>query len=147
MLAPIELESRIISFRTDLQVMVVRWHTHASLGVVQADYARMLRSAEEAGMNHWLLDVRRREKVAVELSAWVTDSFYPEAVARLAPRRLRMAVLSSPALFEVYRSDAEHKKYVEYAVDRERPYDIGLFHDEGEAMQWLCAPDSTLDRL
>lgn len=35
----IELPSRSISFRTDLQVMVVRWHTHAPLEVVQADYA------------------------------------------------------------------------------------------------------------
>lgn len=35
----IELPSRSISFRPDLQVMVVRWHTHAPLEVVQADYA------------------------------------------------------------------------------------------------------------
>ena len=139
MLTPVELASRVISFRPDLRVMVVRWHAHAPLDVIQADCARMLRCAEELGLTHWLLDVRRRERMSVALSAWVADTFYPETVARLAPKRLQMAVLSSPALFDVYRSDADQKKYVEYVVDPARPNDIGLSHDEGEAMRWLLA--------
>ena len=79
--APIELASRTILFRPDLNVMVVRWHTHAPLDVVQADYARMLAAAQEHGMSDWLLDVRWREKVTVELSAWVSEPFYPQATA------------------------------------------------------------------
>lgn len=133
----IELASRTISFRNDLNVMVVRWHTHTSLEVVQADYEQMLAAAEAAGVCDWLLDVRRRQKTPVELSAWVSAEFYPQAVARLAPRRLRMAVLSSPAVSEAYRLDPEQKKYVAYNLDPARPYDIGLFEDEGQAMQWL----------
>ncbi|MDQ2772373.1 MAG: hypothetical protein M3Y54_17955 [Bacteroidota bacterium] len=134
----IELPSRSISFRPDLLVMVVRWHTHAPLGVVQADYEQMLVAAEERGISDWLLDVRRRDKVTSDLSAWVTDKFYPQAVLRLAPRRLRMAVLNSPALTEVYVSDPDQKKYVDYVMDAARPFDISLFDDEGAAMRWLC---------
>ena len=133
----IELPSRSISFRSDLQVMVVRWHSHAPLVVVQADYARMLAAATEHGVTDWLLDVRRRDKVSLDISAWVTEVFYPQATRQLAPHRLRMAVLNSPALTEVYLSDPDQKKYVDYVLDPARPFDIGLFDDEGAAMRWL----------
>ena len=133
----IELASRTISFRTDLNVMVVRWHTHAPLEVVQADYAQMLAAAEQYGLSDWLLDVRRREKVTTELSAWVSEEFYPLATTRFAPRRLRMAVLNSPALTEAYRNDPDQKKYVDFALAPARPFETRLFDDEGEAMHWL----------
>ena len=139
MSTPIELPSRTISFRTDLQVMVVRWHTYAPLETVMADYAEMLGAAEARDVCDWLLDVRRREKVTAELSAWVAYTFYPRAVVRLAPRRLRLAVLSSPTLTEAYRSAADQKKYVQHVLDPAQPYNVGLFEDEGQAMQWLCA--------
>jgi hypothetical protein len=137
MYSPILLPSRVITFRPDLNVMVVRWHTHADFEVVKADYAEMLTAAEASGFSDWLLDVRRREVVTAELSAWVSQEFYPGAVARLSPRRLRMAVLSSPALTEAYRTDPEQKKHVAYSTDPARPYDIRLFDDEGQAMNWL----------
>lgn len=137
MYAPIELSSRSITFRPDLNVMVVRWHTQADMAVVQADYAAMLAAAEASSFTDWLLDVCRREVVTAELSAWVSREFYPIAVARLSPRRLRMAVLSSPALTEAYRTDPEQKKHVAYSTDPARPYDIRLFDDEGQAMSWL----------
>jgi hypothetical protein len=139
MLVPLVLASRTISFRPDLQVMVVRWHTQAPLDVVQADYDRMLASAEASGLSEWLLDVRRREKITAELSDWVTNTFYAEAVAYLAPKRLRLTVLSSPALSEAYRSDSAQKQYVAYVLGPSRPYDVALFEDEGAAMRWLCA--------
>jgi hypothetical protein len=143
MVAPIELPSRTISFRTDLQVMVVRWKNHVAPDVLQADYARMLAAAQEQGISAWLLDVRRRDVAPVELSTWVNTVFYPQAVTQLAPRRLRMAVLSSPALTATYTQDPEQKKEVAYALDPSRPFDIGLFEDEGKAMAWLLAwPDA-----
>ena len=133
----IELPSRTLSFRTDLNVMVVRWHTMVPLDVVKADYALTLAAAKEHGMSDWLLDVRRREVAAPELSAWVNSTFYPEAVALFAPVRLRLAVLSSPALTAAYSTDPGHKKEVAFALDPARPFDLGLFEDEGKAMQWL----------
>ena len=48
-----------------------------------------------------------------------------------------MAVLNSPALTEVYRSDPDQKKYVNYALNPARPFETRLFADEGEVMQWL----------
>lgn len=136
--SPLDLASRTIAFRPDLRVMVVRWHTHTDIAVVQADYAAMLAAAETSGFTDWLLDVRRRDKAPAELSAWVSQTFFTEAVARLAPRRLRMALLSSPVLTELYRTDPEHRQHKAYATDPARPYDIQLFTDEGQAMNWLC---------
>ena len=48
-----------------------------------------------------------------------------------------MAVLSSPAPTEAYRTDPDQKKYVAYSTDPARPYCIQLFDDEGQAMSWL----------
>lgn len=138
MYGAIELPSRTITFRTDLNVMVVRWHTHTDMEVVKADYEQMLVAAEKQGVSDWLLDVRRRDKTPIELSAWVTGEFYPQAIQRLAPSRLRMAVLSSPALSATYRNDPAQKKYVDYVLEPGRPYDVGLFDDEGQAMHWLA---------
>ncbi|SFQ59456.1 SpoIIAA-like [Hymenobacter arizonensis] len=137
MYSTVELATRIISFRADLDVMVVRWHTHASLEGVQADYAHMLELAKAYQTSDWLLDVRRRDKVSAELSAWASGVYYQQAAAELAPRRLRIAVLNSPALTEIYRTDEEHKKHVEYVLDPARPFDMRVFDDEGEAMRWL----------
>ncbi|WP_426061253.1 hypothetical protein [Hymenobacter sp. B1770] len=135
--SPINLPSRTITFRPDLQVMVVRWHTQADFAVVQADYAAMLAAAEASGFTNWLLDVRRRDRAAVERSAWVSQTFYPGAVAQLSPRRLRVAVLNSPALTAAFRTDPELQQHVAYSTDPARPYDIQLFADEGGAMSWL----------
>ena len=137
MVTPIELTSRTLSFRTDLQVMVVRWKSHVALEVLQADYAQMLAAAVAHGMSDWLLDVRRRNMAPVELSTWVNMVFIPQAVAQLAPRRLRMAVLSSPTLTAMYAKDPAQRKEVERALAPSRPYDVGLFEDEGKAMAWL----------
>lgn len=137
MLPSIQLPSRTLSFRTDLNVLVVRWHDVVETLAVQADYARMLAAAQEHGLDAWLLDVRRRQVGALELGPWVNGTFYPDAVACFAPQRLRVAVLSSPALTAAYTTDPGHRKEVAYALDPARPFDMAVFEDEGHAMQWL----------
>ena len=133
----IVLASRTLYFRPDLRVLVVRWHTEAPLEAVKAEYWQMLEVAVAEGLNDWLLDVRRRDKLPAELSAWVNSAFYPEAVAQMAPRRLRMAVLNSPFMTQLYTSDPVQQREVAYALDPARPFDIALFEDEGKAMEWL----------
>ncbi|GAA4346283.1 hypothetical protein GCM10023185_00630 [Hymenobacter saemangeumensis] len=105
--------------------------------MVQADSAQMLAAAKTFGASDWLFDVRRRDTVTVELSAWCSSTFYPQAASRLAPRRLRLAVLSSPAMSEIYRTDPDQKKFVALSQAPSQHYDIDLFNNEGEAMQWL----------
>lgn len=134
---PIVLASRTLFFRLDLRVLVVRWHTEAATEVVKAEYWHMLEVVATQGLSDWLLDVRRRDKTPAELSAWVNSTFYPKAVAQLAPRRLRLAVLSSPYMTQQYTSDPAQQREVAYALDPSRPFDIALFEDEGKAMDWL----------
>lgn len=137
MRSPTVLPSRTITFRPDLGVMVVRWHTHTTFEIMQADYAQMLAAAAGSGFANWLLDVRRRDEATVERSAWISQDFYPEAVAQFSPHRLRVAVLNSPALTEAFRTNPELRQHVAYNTDPTRPYDIRLFADEGKAMSWL----------
>lgn len=112
MLRPLELGTRSISFRLDLRVLVVRWHTDAPVQMVKDDYAKMLDAAVEHALTNWLLDVRRRDKLPAESSAWVNNTFYPAVAARLAPRRLRMAVLSPPSMTSLHTTDSVQKKEV-----------------------------------
>lgn len=137
MAAPLALVSRTLFFRPDLRVLVVRWHTDTSVEVVKNEYWHMLAVAVAQDLSDWLLDVRRRSHVPAELSTWVNAVFYPAAVAQMAGRRLRMAVLSAPLLTQHYARDAEQQREVAFARDPARPYDIALFEDEGQAMAWL----------
>ena len=52
MYGAVELPSRTITFRSVLNVMVVRWHTHTDIEVVKADYEQMLVAAEDRGVSH-----------------------------------------------------------------------------------------------
>jgi hypothetical protein len=137
MYSPIELAAHTVSFRPDLNVMVVRWRAQAPLAAVQADYAKMLAAAEACGFSDWLLDMRRRENVTAELSAWVSQVFCPVAVARLAPHRVRMAVLRPPARREASRTNPKQKQPMALSADPAQPYDVRLFDDEREALGWL----------
>ena len=51
MLPSIELPSRTLSLRTELNLMVVRWHPVVDTVAVQADYAQMLAAAKAHGMS------------------------------------------------------------------------------------------------
>ena len=98
----------------------------------------MLAVTEAHGISDWLLDVRRRDKVSPELSAWVSKDFCPQATRRL-PRAgcAWPCSIRRPSPKPTCRTPTR-KKYVDYVLDPARPFDIGLFDDEGAAMRWLC---------
>ncbi|GAB3243754.1 hypothetical protein GCM10027346_40850 [Hymenobacter seoulensis] len=129
--------TRSISYRPDLDILIVRWHQDASLAVLQEDYLATLATAQQYHCAKWLLDVRRREGTDPELSAWASQVFYPMAASRLKPRRLCLAVLNSAYIYERFLNDPAHRKYVEYMLAPEREFSTHVFDDEAKAYQWL----------
>ena len=126
-----------IHYRPDLSVLVVRWPADAALLQLQADFTAVLAAAQQHNAARWLLDVRRRERISVELGRWTTTLFYPQAASRLAPQILHISVLCSPARMAVYAADPVQMQYLTYGLAPERPYYMHLFGDEGTAMEWL----------
>ena len=116
MLHSSELVSRTISHRPDLGILIVRWHHDADLATLQADYYTMLATAEEVGCSRWLLDVRRREGSDPAVGAWASGVFYPQAAARLRPKRLHLAVLTSSYIIDRFLNDPVQKEYIAYMM-------------------------------
>ncbi|MCC3158405.1 hypothetical protein LJ737_14240 [Hymenobacter sp. 15J16-1T3B] len=126
-----------IQYRSDLQVLVVRWPADAPLPQLQADFEAVLHAAASHQAHRWLLDVRRREDLAPELAHWTTHDFFPRAAAQLGAPPLRIATLASPTRMLVYERDEYQRRTLAYGQADSRPYRLLLFGDEGAAMQWL----------
>lgn len=131
--------TRTITFRPDLEILIVRWHTDAELVLLQEDYHAMLAVAREHECARWLLDVRRREGSDPALSAWASQTFYPFASQQVVPQLLCLAILTATHVYERFADDPAQRQYVDYMLAEERPFLARMFDDEGEAVRWLQA--------
>lgn len=123
--------------RPDLGILVARWSTDAPVPQLQANYETLLQAALEHGMHQWLLDVRRRDALHPAFGQWTTHVFYPGAAAQLAPLPLRIAVHCSPMRLAVYEANPDQQRYLAYGLAPEREYQLRLFIEEGQAIEWL----------
>lgn len=136
---PLEPTSRTITYRPDLEILIVRWYADAELAVLQEDYHTMLEVAQEHHCARWLLDVRRREGTDPALSAWASQTFYPFASQRIAPQLLCLAILKANHIYGRFADDPAQRQYVDYMLAEERPFLAQVFDDEAEAVRWLKA--------
>ena len=120
-------------------MLTVRWLDNSDLPELQANYAAVIVAGQQHRTVRWLLDVRRRVLPTSEAAQWVTDEWLPRAVAALTPTRLRIAYLISPTREETLRSNTTLQPGILAATAPDRPYDLRLFADEGEAVRWLTA--------
>lgn len=123
-----------ITYRSDLQALIVRWLAPVSDEQVQADYEAVEAAARENGdCRLWMFDVRRRSLGSDEFNNWVGKSFFPRlakelqgpvSIAFLAtPRQLAGVVLGSG------------QEAVEDGV--KAGVRCRFFADEGPAQTWL----------
>lgn len=95
-----------ITYRSDLQALIVRWLAPVSDEQVQADYEEVEAAARaNANCRLWMFDVRRRSLGSDEFNKWVGKTFFarlakelqgPVSIAFLAtPRQLASVVLGS----------------------------------------------------
>ncbi|WP_303312626.1 hypothetical protein [Hymenobacter sp. BT730] len=136
---PQEPATRTITYRPDLEILLVRWHADAELSVWQEDYHTMLAVAQQHACARWLLDVRRREGTDPALSAWASQTFYPFASQQVAPQLLCLAILTANPIYGRFADDPAQRQYVEYMLAEERPFLTQVFDDEAEALRWLQA--------
>jgi hypothetical protein len=123
-----------ITYRSDLQALIVRWLAPLSDEQVRADYEMVEAAAKENNnCRLWMFDVRRRSLGSDEFNSWVGDTYFPRlakelkgpvSIAFLAtPRQLAGVVLGSG-------QDA-----VEQGL--QAGVRCRFFADEGPAQTWL----------
>ena len=126
-----------ILYRSDLDLAVLRWQRENTFPELKASYAELLALAQHHGCARWLLDGRREGAISRPVTVWLTTVFFPDAVAALAPRPLRLGVFTSPARLTQMHADAAVAEEVRHALASGQPYQAGVFIDEGEALRWL----------
>ncbi|WP_317044262.1 class I SAM-dependent DNA methyltransferase [Hymenobacter roseosalivarius] len=134
-----DFSSILLSYRPDLDVLTGRWSADSPLAGIRADYEAVLVAGRTHHTARWLLDVRRRVQLSVDVLGWVTHDWLPRTIVALAPARPRMAYLITPAREQAFLSNAVTQPDMQHILDPARPYDLRLFNDEGEAMRWLTS--------
>ena len=126
-----------VNYRPDLDIVFLRWMAPNTLAEAQLSYRDTLDLALEHNCGNWLLDSRRSGPLDLSEIAWLTYEFFPEAVARLAPQPLRLAVFSSMLRLDQLRHDTIVAPAVHNALAATQPYHSALFTAEAEAVAWL----------
>lgn len=128
-----------IQYRTDLDILTVRWLSELRSDQFQQDYTTILQEAQAYETPRWLIDVRRRPHPAPDMADWAANVWLPQVVSTLAPRRPRLAYLISPSREESLKASPGLQASVQAASSPERGYDVAIFNNEGEANDWLLA--------
>ncbi|TGE26750.1 hypothetical protein [Hymenobacter metallicola] len=122
-----------ISFRPDLNILVVRWQRLISLAEMQQGYLHLLEHAAYHNCRHWLLDGRRRFNTDREGAQWMVSTFLPLLHPRLG-QRTYLAYLLAPVTLREQDADAAFPPPA-YFLDK--PFLGERFVEEGEAISWL----------
>ncbi|GAA4030977.1 hypothetical protein GCM10022409_14010 [Hymenobacter glaciei] len=123
-----------------MHIVFLRWQQPGTLAEVQHSYRATLALALQHDCGNWLLDSRRCGPIRAEETVWLSHTFFPEAVAQLSPRPLRLGVFSSLQRMEQMRTDTAIIPAVRAALAATQPYEAGIFITEAEAVAWLQAP-------
>ena len=130
----------LAEYRPDLHFVLLRWLRESTFAETQESFAAALALARQHDCTRWLMDVRQRGPIAVDVASWLVKDFLPVAVGAFSPRVLRLAVLSTPTRIRQQYVDATVADRMAALFAPERPYQSHLFAAEDAAMAWLLAP-------
>ncbi|UOQ73280.1 hypothetical protein [Hymenobacter cellulosilyticus] len=122
-----------LTFRPDLNVLLVRWQRLISVAEMQQGYLVLLEYAAEHGCRHWLLDGRRRFNTDREGAQWMLSTFLPQLQPRLH-QRTYLAYLLAPVNLRDQDADAAFPPATYFGG---KPFLAERFVEEGEAVRWL----------
>ncbi|RSK31217.1 hypothetical protein [Hymenobacter metallilatus] len=124
-----------IQYRSDLDVLLVRWMRLVTLAELQQGYRHLLEVAAQHQCRFWLLDARRRFNTDREGAAWMVTSFLPTLQARLGGRTY-LAYLLVPVIMRDAEADAA---FPPASFFQDKPFVGERFVDEEKAVAWLQA--------
>ena len=128
-----------LHYCSDDDLLKVCWHDDVPLPQLQDDYRTVLQAARSHGATRWLLDVRRREGLTPEAADWITTQWLPHAAVEMQPATLRLAYCISDARARLISASPVLEPLVRKALAGIHSYEMSMFHDRQEAVDWLLA--------
>ncbi|WP_139925199.1 hypothetical protein [Hymenobacter sp. DG01] len=122
-----------VTYRSDLDVLLIRWMRKVTLEEMCQGYLYLLEVAAHHRCRHWLLDARRRFNTDREGAQWMINSFLPTLHARLGGRTY-LAYLLVPVIMRDAEADAA---FPPASFFLGKPYLSERFIDERAAIEWL----------
>ncbi|RSK25251.1 hypothetical protein [Hymenobacter metallilatus] len=122
-----------LTYRDDLDFLVVRWLRPVSGPETRLGYQLILEAARQCGCPYWLLDGRRRLPADEETTRWGLEEFFPH-LAELLGKPVYMSQLLSPSYQQLTDSLSAFQAAEQ---DQQRTYQMRRFNDETTAVQWL----------
>jgi hypothetical protein len=122
-----------ITFRPELQVLVVRWMRQTTPAEMQQGYHALLAEAASQHCWLWLIDARRRANANQAGTQWMMQAFFPQLAAQVG-HKVYLAYLFAPQHLADLEADSTVPSLTYFDG---RPYQVQRFTEELPAMQWL----------
>lgn len=121
----------LISYRPDLQLLIMRWTRPATPAEHRAGYQAALRVAQPQQAGRWLIDLRSRGLADPSDLLWILHDFRTELRAALPGISCRLAYFTSP-----YHADTLTSRLQELNIAPDA-LEIRVFVEEATAYKWL----------
>ena len=121
----------LVSYRPDLQLLIMRWTRPATSAEHRAGYQEALRVAQPRQAGRWLIDLRSRGLATPTDLHWILDDFRRELHAALPGVACRIAYFTSP-----YHADLLTTRLQELNT-KPGALEIRVFVEETPAYEWL----------
>ena len=132
-----------LSYRADLQIIVLRWLRPSGIAESQESYEAAFALARQHRCGRWLLDGRRRGIVDLALTKWLADYFFTEVGQHLLPKQLKLGVLTSPDRQNQISADAVLAAEIARALaPGPLSYQTYVGLNEGQVLDWLLTESS-----
>jgi hypothetical protein len=122
-----------VSFRSDLNMLVVRWLREVSAPETREGYHQVLAAARQTNCPYWLLDGRRRKPADAATTQWGFQEFFPTLRSQLGQDAF-LSQLLSPYYQQITQ---ELPVFQENETSPTQTYHMRRFNDEASAVQWL----------
>ncbi|NVO86590.1 hypothetical protein [Hymenobacter terrestris] len=123
----------LISYRSDLRLLIMRWTRVATPAEHRAGYQEALRVAQPVQAGRWLIDLRSRGLADLIDLLWILHDFRLELQAALPATVRRIAYFTTP-----YHAELLTVRLRELNTAAATDLEIRVFVEETPAYNWLA---------
>ncbi|MBT2556979.1 hypothetical protein J7E24_04225 [Hymenobacter sp. ISL-91] len=122
----------LLSYRSDLRLLIMRWTRVATSAEHRAGYREALRLAKPVQAGRWLIDLRSRGLADSTDLLWILHDFRAELQTALPAAVRRIAYFTTP-----YHAELLIPRLQELNTVAAADLEIRVFVEEASAYSWL----------